>query len=257
MAYRFAPASNPFLDISGGALVGDNLRNTSSGGWTAAAGLKRASTGAWMCVNMLHNNAGTELLFMLEFNPGNQMAGDDLGASWVSTFTSTVTTDMIVAISWDGTDNVANNMRWSFWDATNGWRHELDTLNTGQLATPTQATDRFRMGNNLALSDDFNGDLYVWGVKLSPSSEAEIEALSVGSGGYATWQTRFGGADSILHRFDDISALTDQTGGGANETARSAAGITLVSDPVGFYGAAAATNPPTKRKPRTRGLFLR
>lgn len=241
MAYRFAPASNPFIDISCGDLVGDNPRNTSSGGWTIAAGLNLNGTSAWQGIGILHDGS-TELLFILELDPSNHLVGDDNLASWSSSTAITDTTnDLIVALSWDGTDNVANNARWSWKIGASAWVHENETINIGQQATAIQSTWRIRIGNNLGTSDDANYDLYTWGYRLGPRSQTEIEALSLGSGGWATWQTMFDIPDSILHRFDNISALTDQANGNANETARSAAGITLVTDPSGFYGGGGAT----------------
>jgi hypothetical protein len=240
MAYRFAPASNPYVEVSGGDLVGDNLCNTSSGGWTVAVGLKRSGVGAWQCLGLQHDTV-TENLFLLEFNPSNQLVVGDasaLSASSSATNNST-TANIIVAYTWDGTDNVANNARFSIHNGTS-WTHNLVTHNSSESSFPFAGVDtdtRFKIGNNLTNGDDFNGDIYVWGVRLGGRSQAQIEALSLGASGYATWQTMFDVADSILLKFDSLSTLTDQANGTANETARSAAGISLVSDPTNFYSA--------------------
>jgi hypothetical protein len=263
MAYRFNTADNPYIEISPGELVGDNLLNTSSGGWTFAVGLNRNGTGAWMCLGVVHDTS-TEKLFLGEFNPSNQAVTADLVAASVTSSANTNTTsDLIYAFSWDGTDNVADNARASIYDPTSGgdgWTHTLGTWNSQEASGPFGAFAsgwRIKIGNNFSNGDDFNGDMYVWGLRLGARSEAEIEALSLGTGGYATWETMFDVADSILIRFDNIGSLTDQANGTANETARSGAGISLVSDPSGFFGAAAAANPISRRKPRTRGLYLR
>jgi hypothetical protein len=247
MAYRSAPAANPFVEVDGGALAGDNLLNTSSGGWTWACGLKLNGTGAWQGLGLLHTGS-VEKLFLGELNPSNRLVvGDDQGSvdssGGGSPFTVTETTaDIILAVSWDGTDNAAGNMRLSYFDGSAPWQHTSVTWNSQQAsggAGNIGVNWRFKLFNNLSNGDDANCDMYVWGVRLGARSQAEIEALSLGSGGYATWETMFDVADSILLKFDSLSSLVDQSGGGADETARQTTGtpFTLVSDPSGFYSA--------------------
>jgi len=238
MAYRFAPASNPFIEISGGAIVGDNLGNTSSGGWTVAVGGNRNGTGSWqgLCIQ---TDGSTEKFYVLELTPANVLTVDNTVTSVASSTALTNTTDdTMFVFSWDGTDNVTDNARFSWKVGAAAWQHEYETwdsFQTSGAAGNMQSGWRFRIGNNVGTSDDLDADLYAWGFRLGGRSQAEIEALSLGAGGYATWQTMFDVSDSILHRFDDIGTLTDQTGLGADETSRSASGITLVADPTDFY----------------------
>ena len=81
---------------------------------------------------------------------------------------------------------------------------------------------------SLSGSDFFNGDMVSVGNKNAEWNDATIEAnLSPTS-----WTTWTAAGFSWLVGFQTISTVTDATGGGGNETARTA--ISLVSDPAGW-----------------------
>lgn len=251
MAYRFTPASNPYIDFSPGSFTGWLFRSATGNeaAFTIAALLKRNATGAWNGIVTVNDGAGTPaaVAHFLEFDSGNRLAGDDNNVlTYVSTKTFTNTTDwIIVALSFDGTDNVANNAQYRWKEGAGAWGSENETFNIQDTIFASIASgDRFRVGNNHNTSDDGNFDLVCLGFKEGYTNQAGIEALSMDAGGYATWQTLFDTANSALLRFDNISTLTDQGDAGWAETGRSAGGLSLVSDPTDFFTGGGPVWPP-------------
>lgn len=238
MAYRFTPASNPFVRCAIGAFNGYGMRNSPQ---SAAWLLKRNATGGFQAVHVVDDGTTADYTFPLEFNGSNQMVFDTAVGGWATAATFTNIADFgIYAYSWDGTTTAgALIRRWKI--GAGAWQSETGTV-TIINGTAAGAGYRHIIGNNGALGDDGSMDYVCGGLIKAVLSQAQIESLSLTS--FAAWQAVFTGTGAWLIGCETISALTDRTGNGGDEVSRSAAGITLVSDPdPGFWGAVAASDP--------------
>jgi hypothetical protein len=242
MAYRFAPASSAYIEISPGPFVGYAMR-AAGAPWSCYALINRNGLATWQGIVTINDGAGTPAAYyhFLEFSPGNNLVGDDsVFASWTSTETFTSTTeDTILGMAFAGTDNVVNNARYDFKKGAAAWGSENETIDLGGNGTTVGSGYRIRIGNNHDLGDDGDFDLVCLGLIKSQLSQGTVQSLSQSS--FSAWQSVFTGTGAILLRFDDIAARNDVNGNGANETARSASGITVVADPSGFFGGTGAT----------------
>lgn len=107
-----------------------------------------------------------------------------------------------------------------------GWTHQNATAATpGNLSTLT-ASDPISVGQ-VAATGFWNGDVVCAGIKKADRTDAQIEALSRTS--FLVWKNF--GFDWLVG-FDDAGTITNEMGGGGDETSR--VGTSVVADPPGW-----------------------
>lgn len=249
MAIRFDPAQSAFIRTSIGAFNGYSWANNPSSG---ASLFKRNAASAWTAIHVIDDTT-TDRIYPLELNPSNQAEVGHSGLTWSSTQTFNDTTNWIIlGHTWSGAAN-AWTYRWKI--GSGSWSSEVESSNNSVTTETIGSGWRNIIGNNFGLGDDASIDWVCTGHIKSNLAQATFESLTMTS--IASWDAVFTGASAWLLDGQATSSRTDRTGNGGNEVSRSAAGLSLVSDPPGWsWGGAAATSLPVRRRPE-RGLVMR
>ena len=250
MAIRFDPAQSAVIRASIGAFSGYSWANNPHSG---ASLFKRNAASAWSGCHVIDDGTSTDHCYPLELNPSNQAEDGHSGLTWTSTQTFNDTTNWIIlGHTWAGTANT-----WTYrWKIGSGaWGNEVESSNNSVGTETIGSGWRHLIGNNSGLTDDNSWDWVCTGHIKTNVAQATFESLTMTD--IASWDAVFTGAGAWLLDGQATSSRTDRTGNGGNEVSRSAAGLSLVSDPPGWsWGGAAATSPVRRRRP-PRGLTIR
>lgn len=234
MAIRFDPAQSAVIRASIGAFSGYSWANNPHSG---ASLFKRNVASAWSGCHVIDDGATTDRCYPLEINPSNQAEVGHSGLTWTSTQTFNDTTNWIIlGHTWSGAAN-SWTYRWKI--GAGAWSNEVESSNNSVGTETIGSGYRHLIGNNSGLTDDNSWDWVCTGHIKSNLSQASFESLDMLS--ISTWDAVFTGAGAWLLDGESTGTRTDRTGNGGNEVSRSAAGLSLVSDPPGWsWGAAAA-----------------
>ena len=248
MAIRFDPAQSAVIRCSIGAFNGYSWANSAHSG---ASLFKRNTASNWHGIHVIDDTTA-DRCYPLELNPSNQAEVGHAGLTWTSTQTFNDTTNwMIVGHTWSGAVN-AWTYRWKI--GAGSWNSEVESSNNSVTGQTAGSGWRHLIGNNFGLTDDADFD---WVCTGHIKSDLGSGLTSLDMTSIASWDAVFTGANAWLVDGQATSSRTDRTGNGGNEVSRSAAGLSLVSDPPGWsWGGAAATSPVRRRRP-PRGLTIR
>jgi hypothetical protein len=225
VSYRFTPSDGK-LYTSPGALVG--LQRNQA--FSYAALLKRRATSVWHSILNIENGAAGNFMFPMEFNPGNNLAGDFTTANpfqSAATFADTVNW-MIVGLTWDGS-TTANKVVWRWKIGSAPWSSELET-SPGANASAIGSGYHMIIGVEAGSGDDADFDMVCIGAIRSELSQAQFESLTMTD--FLSWRNVFAGSGAWLLGFQAIDTIIDMTGNGGNETSRTTP--TLQPDPPGW-----------------------
>jgi hypothetical protein len=225
MAVR-AFTTSDILDCASGALA------TGTFG-TQAIIVKRSATGAWHTFLALHNSGGSALT-QFAYSSGN------LSALWVNGDTSNgpaavATTAWGLVVVRKATGGAIP--RFSVYNFTAGtWSHAAGSLSLPNWTAPgASGTVRFRWES----FDQFAGRVAVraaWN-SLPWSADTTGDAALEAAGLHTSLQKWVDATPSALWAFNQdavTTAVTDLTGGGANQTARTGTTVVTGDDPPGF-----------------------
>jgi hypothetical protein len=204
---------------------------------TAAAIIAPGASGAWRGICNLHNSGGSVLASPLALRDlSNRPAMFTLANSSLTTFNLTAGTwYLIVARKATGTAAP----RFSIRDMSTGiWSHGVGGTALADWTAPgASGTVRF---NNANSSDWFNGKVVVraaWSNSLPWSADTTGDAAIEAAGLHTAAQNWLDNSPDAMWRFNQAevaTAVEDDTGGGADQTAIAGTTVVTGDDPPDF-----------------------